>query len=459
MSRWRTELLVRPRRWTVRSRSAVASTVVVAFCLILAGGALLIVLYNSLENSARTSADSRTTQIVEQLESMAPNGIDDALLTVDSQVGIVQIVDPSGVVVAQSPGDSFEPLVEQQVSPGDSAYLGRIQVDENDDFWVAATGASSPSGPVTVVVGADREPVETVVQTVAVLLAVGGPLVIALVATATYRLVGAALSPVERIREQVSSVSTGQLAERIPVPDTSDEIARLATTMNEMLARLEAGHAAQQRFVGDASHELRSPLSTITAALELAASRPDLLDRDLVDESLLPEARRMRRLIEDLLLLARADESSVVESAVDVDLDDVLYEEAARIRGVSTLTVTTSITPVRVTGDRAALGRVVRNLVDNALRHAHSAIALSCRSSGTRAEIVVEDDGFGIAPADRTRVFDRFVRLDTPRSRESGGSGLGLAIVSEIVAAHHGTIDIGAAGSGSGTRVSVTLPT
>jgi signal transduction histidine kinase len=451
-------VLAHPGRWTVRVRSAVASTVVVAFCLLAAGGALLIVLYDSLETSARAAADARMGQIVEQLETTSSSDIDDSLLSTDGQVGVVQILDASGAVVDQSGGDALEPLTRQAVPTGDTVYLGRIKIAESDDFWVSARGVSTSAGPVTVVVGADREPVETVVQIVAVLIAVGGPVVVGLVAWATYRLVGAALGPVERIREQVASVSTSQLAERVPVPETRDEIARLAMTMNDMLARLEAGHAAQQRFVGDASHELRSPLSTITTALELASTRPDLLDRELVDESLIPEARRMNHLIDDLLLLARADERTATHPSVDVDVDDLLYDEAARIRAATTLTVTTSIAPVRVTGDPSALGRVVRNLVDNAMRHAESAVELSCSSTETHAQIVVEDDGPGVPEADRLRVFGRFVRLDSPRTRESGGSGLGLAIVAEIVAAHDGSIEIGSAHGGVGARVTVTIP-
>ncbi|MGU3435949.1 sensor histidine kinase [Actinomycetes bacterium M1A6_2h] len=431
---------------------------VVAVCLLAAGGALLVVLYNSLETSARAASDARGVQVGEQLEAHSPSDLDESLLATDSQVGIVQILGATGGVVAASTGDAGVSLSNETVAAGDSVYLGHIQRGEDDDFWVTATGTTSPSGAVTVLVGADREPVEKVVETVAVLLAVGGPLVIALVALATYRLVGSALSPVERIRTRVSSISTGQLAERVPVPESKDEIARLATTMNEMLTRLEAGQAVQRRFVGDASHELRSPLSTITAALELAASRPDLLDDELIDEQLLPEARRMGQLIEDLLLLARADENASAPAHVDVDLDDVMYAEISRIKSSSSLKVTSSITPVRVVGDRGALGRVVRNLVDNAMRHADSCIRLECATVDGLAKVIVEDDGPGIPADDRTNVFGRFVRLDTPRARESGGSGLGLAIANEIVTAHHGAIEIMDPPSGRGTRVAVTLP-
>jgi signal transduction histidine kinase len=336
-------------------------------------------------------------------------------------------------------------------------FLGRIEQNDDGDYWVSARGASSSAGPMTVLVGADREPVERVIGTVAMLLAVGCPFVIALVAVATYRLVGAALRPVERIRAHVSSISTGQLGDRVPVPPTGDEIAHLAETMNNMLVRLEAGHLAQRRFVGDASHELRSPLATIIAALELADTRPDLVDSALIDESLLPEARRMRELLEDLLLLASADEQGLAGRTIEVDLDDLLDAERLRLQGIQGRTIETTIAPVRVIGDPQQLARVVRNLVDNAVRHARREVHLECRQDGPNAVIEVCDDGAGIPEPQRARIFERFVRLDTPRARDSGGTGLGLAIVTEIIAAHHGTVQVTASASG-GARFVVTLP-
>ena len=184
-------------------------------------------------------------------------------------------------------------------------------------------------------------------MTVATLLAIGGPIVIALVAFGTYRLVGAALQPVERIRARVSSMTHSKLAERIPVPAADDEVTRLAVTMNNMLDRLEASQSAQRRFISDASHELRSPLASITAALDLAHRRPDLLDQSLIDDSLLPEAQRMHSLVEDLLLLARADERCGRNINIDVDLDDIVLAEAERIRSLTHLKVIADVKPAR----------------------------------------------------------------------------------------------------------------
>ncbi|MCW2687778.1 MAG: signal transduction histidine kinase [Mycobacterium sp.] len=446
-----------PSQWTVRTRTAVAATAVVTVCLMLAGTALLVLLFRSLESSARSAAEARAGQVSEQLATEAPAELDRSLLATDSQVGVVQVVDQNGKVVAQSLGSPGAPLSSRSIAPGTTAFLGRMQPDPDNDFWVTGQGVTSPVGPVTVLVGADRDPVENVVMTVAGLLAIGGPIVVAVVAFGTYRLVGSALRPVERIRARVASTTSGNLAERIPVPAADDEIARLAVTMNNMLDRLEAGQTAQRRFVSDASHELRSPLSTIIAALELADTRPELLDRPMIEDSLLPEAHRMRRLVEDLLLLARADEHSGKHPETDVDLDDLIYAEASRVRTITDLKVRSSVTPIRVSGDPRALSRLLRNLVDNAIRHAHNEVRLECDEIDGAARMVVEDDGPGIPLSERSRVFDRFVRLDTPRARESGGAGLGLAIVTEIVAAHHGTVTVCEPPSG-GTRFEVRLP-
>jgi len=227
--------------------------------------------------------------------------------------------------------------------------------------------------------------------------------------------------------------------------------------MNAMLARIEAGHAAQRRFVGDASHELRSPLATVTTALDLAATRPGVLEPAMVRGTLLPEAHRMRSLVEDLLLLARADEKGLPLHISDVDLDDVLDTECRRLRSAGTLRLDCSGHPVRVRGDATQLGRVVRNLADNAARHARTTVSLSATEHDGTAVVVVSDDGLGVPEAERERIFERFVRLDTDRARAAGGSGLGLAIVSEIVAAHGGGVTVHTA-PGGGARFVVRLP-
>jgi signal transduction histidine kinase len=207
----------------------------------------------------------------------------------------------------------------------------------------------------------------------------------------------------------------------------------------------------------NASHELRSPLATIISALEVAAAHPELLDQELAGSTLMPEAQRMRSLVEDLLLLARADERGLSVRREDIDLDDLAAGETARLRRETHLAVHTDFEPTRVVGDTAALSRVLRNLLDNAARHAKSRVEFAVWSTAHTALVCVGDDGAGIPEMDRQKVFDRFVRLDSDRSRSGGGTGLGLAIVAEIVAAHHGSVRIDDR-PGGGTRVTIQLP-
>jgi signal transduction histidine kinase len=447
-----------PMRAGVRTRSALAAAVVMTLSLTIAGGVLLLVLYRSLESTAQGAAAARAEQISVQLRTDKPREVDPSLLVTDSQVGAVQIVDATGTVLAASNGAPQSPLATPSLSDGQARSVGRVQgPGRSFDYWVSARAAAVPGGSVTILVGADREPVESVVTKVAALVAVGSPVIIALVVVGTYRLVGAALGPVEAIRARVASISSTDLAQRVPIPATRDEIAHLAATMNAMLARLERGRAAQHRLVSDASHELRSPLATITAALEMASGRPELMDNELIDESLLPEARRMRQLIEDLLLLARSDEDAMELRRDDVDVDDLLLAEASRLRAIGSVHAVTHIEACRTVGDRAALARVVRNLVDNAVRHASSTVTLDCRPEADHAVITIADDGPGIPVQDRARVFERFVRLDPTRTRSSGGSGLGLSIVEQIVRSHHGTVAVGDAAHG-GAVFTLTLP-
>ena len=427
-------------------------------CLAVAGGVLLLVLYRSLETAAYNAAATRAEQIGQGLQTDSPREVDPSLLVTDSQVGVVQIVGATGTVLAASRESPPSALVSTSLSDGEVRNAGRIEDPATgSDYWVSARGTAMSEGTATVLVGAAREPVVSVTTRVGALMALGYPVIIALLAAGTYWLVGAALRPVEAIRARVASISSTDLALRVPVPDTHDEIADLASTMNAMLARLESGRAAQHRLVSDASHELRSPLATITTALELASGRPEMIDGELIDESLLPEAHRMHQLIEDLLVLARSDEGALALRHDDVDIDDLLHAEASRLRSAGSLRVVTHIEACRTVGDRPALARVLRNLVDNATRYASSTVSLDCHAEPGHIVVRVADDGPGIPVADRTRIFERFVRLDPSRSRFSGGSGLGLCIVDEIVRSHHGTIAVGDAVQG-GALFTLTLP-
>jgi signal transduction histidine kinase len=227
--------------------------------------------------------------------------------------------------------------------------------------------------------------------------------------------------------------------------------------MNLMLARLQGARDRQEEFVADASHELRSPLASIRQAAEVARVHPDALPEGELAETVLEEALRMQALVDQLLALARAGDGRGRSPWTDVDLDDLVLADARRVARAGLVVDTRGVGPGRVHGDTVALAQVVRNLLDNAARHARSRLALSLRTVAGGVELVVEDDGSGIAPADRARVFERFVRLDDARARDAGGSGLGLAIVREVVTAHGGSVVVEESARG-GARFVVRLP-
>jgi len=226
--------------------------------------------------------------------------------------------------------------------------------------------------------------------------------------------------------------------------------------MNRMLDRLDASATAQRRFVSDASHELRSPLATMRQHAELARAHPDATSLDDLAEVVTEEGARMQDLVEGLLVLARLDEQAPSQRGV-VDLDDLALAEVSRLRAAGVSVDGSAITAVQVMGDERLLGRIARNLADNAARHAASRIAVGVARDGADAVLTVDDDGSGIPASERERVFERFVRLDEGRARDAGGSGLGLAIVSGVVRASGGTVSVGESRLG-GARFTVRLP-
>ncbi|MFF0494318.1 sensor histidine kinase [Nocardia sp. NPDC004068] len=444
-----------PRRWGLRVRSALIVAVVVAVSVAVATVSLTYLLYRSLVAASDEAATTRINQITEQLAHDTPAELDRTVLETDSRITAVQILDAAGSVVQASGRDTRRPLTTARPPTGMVAH--ELPRTDEAESRVSGTTVDAAGGRYTVLVAMSEEESENTVKLVGVLVAIAGPLIVIVAAATAYVMVGWSLRSVERIRTRVAAISGADLVERVPVPEPRDEIAALARTMNDMLARVKAGQDAQRRFVADASHELRSPLTTITTGLELGLTRPEMLDTALVRDTLLPEAARMQHLIEDLLLLARADEHGLPIRRTEVDLDDLLATETARTRADSGLRVSCTTRPVRIVADPRQIARVIRNVLDNAARYADTHIDVVLTADDHAAHLAISDDGPGIPTPARERVFDRFYRVQTDRARDTGGFGLGLAIVAEIVTAHHGRVRIDEA-SPHGTRVTIDLP-
>jgi signal transduction histidine kinase len=278
------------------------------------------------------------------------------------------------------------------------------------------------------------------------------PMLIVILVVVARRVVGAALGPVEALRVGAENITGAGRDDRLPVPESQDEIQRLAVTLNGMLDRLAAARARQRAFVADAAHELRSPLTNMRTELEVAHRLGDQPDA----RNLLADVERLSRLVDDLLLLARADDAPGLARTEPVDVGSLVRSVAERYDAARVPVVVAGGPDGWTEGDPQALGHVVANLVDNAVRHAATRVTVSVSRSPGRVRIAVSDDGPGIEPAERERVFERFTRLDDARDRDAGGAGLGLAIVRELVRRHGGTVALSDAAPG--LRVEVILP-
>lgn len=439
-------------RWgTVRVRITLVATAIVAVALIAGSFVLVALLSSRLTETVRASAQTQADQIATEVRDAGLAGL--GLLDDDDR--LVQVLDSAAeVLTSSSPDTRSAPLSD--VQPGQAAT---IAVDFDDDSYLAvAASARTRQGDYVVVVAHSLDRVAESAATLTTLLAGGLPILLLLLAATTWRVVGGALAPVEAIRREVDEVSAQQLHRRVPRPAGDDEIAKLATTMNRMLARLEVARLHQQQFVSDASHELRSPMASIRTHAEVALAHPDRATTRELATAVLAESVRVQQLVENLLVLARVDEQYGVPHYETVDLDDLIFAAVQSLRSRSDLAVDTSkVSGGRVGGDATLLRRVVGNLLDNAGRHARSRIEVSLQESGETVLLSVEDDGQGVAPADRERVFERFSRLDEARTRDVGGAGLGLAIVAEVVAGHGGTVKLMEAPNG-GARFDITLP-
>ena len=435
-----------------------------AVALLVSATALVTLLERSVQHNAVAIATTRAQDVAAELvlDGAVTQGLD--LQPGAGESAVVQVL-YRGQVVAASPGIHGKPALSQAAPPAGRTVVAQVStlpqgIDvDGAAYTIVALGVTKVAGADTVVVAQSVGPGQDTVEEVVTLLMIGCPLLVLVVALVTYLLVGRALRPVEDIRRRTAGISGADLSARVPVPATGDEVALLAETMNEMLARLDAALRTQHQFISDASHELRSPLATLRAAVEVAARHPQATDWEQTALDIHAETLRMQRLVDDLLTLAKADEAGIPIHRAEVDLDDLADAEVCRLRDQHTHQVCADITPLRVTGDRDQLARVVRNLTDNAVRHAGSRVAVRVRPGPGRTAIIeVSDDGRGVPAEERTHVFERFVRLDEGRDRSAGGSGLGLAIVAEIVAAHGGTVIVADDAELGGACFRVTLP-
>ncbi|WP_090481546.1 sensor histidine kinase [Nakamurella panacisegetis] len=402
-----------------------------------------ITLYVVLSVSVNQTLDSEARSAADEVAVLVDRGSPpDPLPVAGAQV--VQIVDQQGRVVdGSATADRLTPLLHpdelRSALAGHAIQIPGSRIALSGPLRVVARTAGPASAPVTVLAA---QPIGDLRHTASVLrtaLLISAPLLLGLLALIAWMVIGRTLRPVEALRRGAERISGSGRTERLPVPHSTDEIAALAVTLNQMLDRLALARDRQRAFVADAAHELRSPLASITLQLEVAQR---LGDGGQVLEDLRVDVDRLSVLIEDLLLLARADADSRRPAAMRTfDVGALAAQVADSAGGHARVSVRADTDQgCSIKADPEEIRRAVGNLVANAVRHARSAVSVRVRRVGSNVQVDVIDDGSGIPPADRTRVFDRFTRLDDARDRDAGGSGLGLSIVADIVRRAGGTV-------------------
>jgi signal transduction histidine kinase len=445
------------RRLSLRARLTTVATILVAGAL--AAGAIL--LSAAVQRSLITAVDEAARQRAGDVALLIDTGRLPDPIPVEAGTPLVQVVDAGDRVVAASPGgDRLVPILlpadVAAVRAGESRRLDGSRLGMAGELYVVGAAAGDEADPLTILVARSLGEVEDATRVVRLVLFAAAPLLVGAFALACWLLVGQALRPVAALRRGAEDITTTREHRRLPVPAAEDEVYRLAVTLNDMLDRLERSSARQRAFVSDAAHELRSPLAAIRTQLEVARAHPSNADWDQTSADALADVERLSRLVDDLLVLAQADEAPR-RRFEPVDLAQVADDVVARYESSAVPVRRVGAASVPFTGDVDALGRIASNLIDNAVRHAASAVTVDvAEADGGMAALTVTDDGPGIPVADTERVFDRFTRLDEARSRDAGGTGLGLPIVRELVRIHGGTVEL--EDNQPGLRAVVHLP-
>jgi signal transduction histidine kinase len=459
------------RRRSLRARLTLVTSAGLAVALalgaVLLASAVRSALVNGLDVSARQGAVEVATLLNQgRLPSPVP---------VPPDTVTVQVLDASGQIVNVSPGaDRLVPMLAPARARA-AARTGQAQMLAGPPLGMPSllrVVAVRASGGHVVIAAVSFAQVHDSLATLARALFIGTPLLFGLLALAIWLVTGYTLRPIAALRRGAAEVTGTGLPRALPVPPARDEVRSLAVTLNDMLSRLAEAQQRQRDLVSDTAHELRSPIASIRAQLEVALDHPDGLDWAETARDVHADTLRLARLAEDLLLLARLDGQPLRRTTVDLA---ALCSTVAARYGAARVPVRASVSGgggpeggsavCAVPGDPDALRRLLVNLLDNAVRHAASQVCVSVCSEAGWAVLTVVDDGPGIPDAERERVFGRFTRLDNARDRTGEeGAGLGLAIVRSTAEAHGGSVSLGdaavpnEAGSSPGLRAVVRLP-
>jgi two-component system OmpR family sensor kinase len=433
----------------------------IAMALVLAGMGLFV--YLRVGSALLASVDQNLRAQLNDMKGHVEHGAKVADRDASGAATLGELVRSDGTAVDASPSTLVLLLSRprlRSVLAGDTITWNAQAPPLRGRWRLIATAVQTEAGPAALVAGASLNARDEALDRLSRELLLGGPLALAVAVLAGYLVAAAALHPVEAMRARAAAITASTRSRRLPVPAPRDELARLAETLNDMLARLDAAFEHERRFVADASHELRTPLAMLRTELELALRRRR--SRGELEASLrsaAEETERLSNLAEDLLLIARADQGKLPVRHERSDSGEIMHRVAERY-ATTAATANRSLAvgedrAISVEADRERLEQALGNLVTNALAHGAGTVELSAREVGGDVEFHVRDEGPGFPPEFVPRAFDRFSRADDARG--AGGTGLGLAIVELIAEAHGGSVGVGAA-DGSGADVWIRVP-
>lgn len=444
-----------PHRIGLRWRVTIVAVTAVGITLVVGAAALIGLVRTRLDSIATTAATLRARDIVALVKA---GSLPRTLALPGEETAFVQVVDDRGAVIASTANVEGEAPVTSRRPTATDGLTSTLRISALDDrsMRVVTLSTDTPLGTVTVYAGESLAGADRTRSAMVAALALGLPLLLIVVGAVTWWAAGRTLTPVRRITRTMAEITGSDLHRRVPVPATADDIGDLAATVNDTLSRLESAVDRQRRFVADASHELRGPLAALRAELEISLAHPEATGWNEVARNALDDVTRLQHLTQDLLLLARMD-SPVRGTRNVVDLGEVTEHALGDVDAgvIDVRLARAGSAPVR--GDPDMLRCMVRNLIQNAVEHAVRGVDITVSPTKAGVQLKVADDGQGIPSERRGDIFERFVRLDSARTRDIGGSGLGLAIVADVVAGHLGTITVADA-EPSGALFTVELP-
>ncbi|MBF8188862.1 HAMP domain-containing histidine kinase [Nonomuraea sp. K274] len=443
-------LLPCPRSCSVRAQCTLIAALFAMSILVVLGATLDLAIRSRIQSDAFRQAE----QVASQWSPVARDGMVPRPIPANPPVDLIQVVDVHHRVVNSSREASATVPLSRRRPPPDARFQPYLECPPNDRCILLHAIRLTPAPDAGVVYVGIPEPDLLAAHQLEYAIAAGIVLATGIAAWTAWMLVGRALRPVEAIRAQISQITVSDLSLRVPRPRGNDEISRLATTANQTLSRLEGAVEQLRQFASTTSHELRTPIAGLRTQLEEALLYPDDVDAQDALRSALTTAGRLEAIVDDLLLLARLRAADPLPPE-KIDLGELVAAEVSAQSSSAPINVHAPA-GLEIRGSRMQLIRVLDNLLANALRHAESAVEVSVEPADDGVAVTVTDDGPGIPPAHRERVFERFVRLNDGRRRDPGGSGLGLAISRDIAHTHHGTLTV--EDSPRGARFVLWLP-